>query len=126
MQFDISEGIQHWAVYRKSSIAIRCESKSISYLTLNRRVDRIAAALRGVVRRPGRVGLMIADKSDFLVALIGILRSGNSVVILNQVLDPRALQQSIADAKVTNLIVDDHFDKVLHGITKSSVTLKKL
>jgi acyl-coenzyme A synthetase/AMP-(fatty) acid ligase len=126
MQFDISEGIQHWAVYRKSSIAIRCESKSISYLTLNRRVDRIAAALRGVVRRPGRVGLMIADKSDFLVALIGILRSGNSVVILNQVLDPRALQQSIADAKVTNLIVDDHFDKVLRGITKSSVTLKKL
>ena len=126
MQFDISEGIQHWAVYRKSSIAIRSESESISYLPLNRRIDRIASALADVVRRPGRVGLMIADKPGFLVALIGILRAGKSVVILNQVLDPSALRQCIADAKVTNLIVDAHFDKFLDEVTRSSVKLKKL
>jgi len=126
MQFDISEAIQHWGVFRKSAIAIRSARESVSYETLDRRATRVASVLTRAVDAHTRVALMISDKPQFLTALIGILRAGNSVVLLNQLLGPEALQKCITDAKVRNVVVDDYFNNLLNASSRRMLKLKKL
>ncbi len=78
---------------------------SLTYAELMAEVNRFAAALAGLGVRPGdRVGLMLPNLPQFVIAFYGALRAGAVVVNTNPTYTPRELEHQYRDAGVETVI----------------------
>lgn len=87
------------------------EACVLTYAELNLRTDRLAGALlaRGV-RAGDRVGLLCPNSAEFIVAYLGIIKAGATVVPLNLLLNPREMGFILTDCGARVLIYHQTFD----------------
>jgi acyl-CoA synthetase (AMP-forming)/AMP-acid ligase II len=90
-----------------SRVAIRFEGREIAYGELERDSARLAnALLRAVACRPGeRVGLLIGNRPEFLVAVLAVARAGLVAVPLPSGSTARELSQVAEDSGMRALLV---------------------
>jgi long-chain acyl-CoA synthetase len=101
---------------RGAHVAIHGE-EGLTYAELDHRSDGIARALSaaragtGAVSGTGeRVGLLCPNGADFVVAYLGVLKAGGTVVPLNLMLNPREMAFILADSGARALIHHHAFD----------------
>ena len=91
-----------------SRAAIIYEGQTITYKELKGKVDQLAGAWDGRGLQKGeRVGLMVSNHPDYIIAYYAALRLGLIVVQINPRYTARELLQIIDDAAMNFLVVDE-------------------
>lgn len=106
MQFGIAEAVSHWAKYRPSAIAVHADGKRWTYAELNALAGAMAADLARVGPRTRRIAVALGSKIRLLAAILGVLRTGRSVVVLNTRLPAEVIRVNLVDACVKVILYD--------------------
>jgi len=112
MQFGVSESVRHWGKYRPNSPAVYHNHNLYSFRELDEMASIVSNRIEKARIFDERVGIAVKSKLHLLIAIIGILRSGKSPVILNIGLPLAALRLNISDTKLSALISDHEFDAI--------------
>ncbi len=87
------------------------DSGVLTFRELDRRSDALAAGLAARGLGPGdRLGLLCPNGGDFVVAYLGALKAGATLVPLNLLLHPREMGFILADSEASGLIYHQTFD----------------
>jgi len=113
MQFGVWECVQHWGRFRPNQVALQTLDRSLSYAALNSEVNRVSNALRAAKLHGLRIGVALRSRVDLIVGIIAILREGKSVVLVNPGLDDSGLRQTLDDAEVAQVLVDQSNERVV-------------
>jgi len=82
----------------------------ISYREMNELTDRLAAGLAGVGLKKGdRVGLLVPNTPQFVMAYFAILKAGGVVVATNPLYSSREIEHQVNDAGIEIMIVMSNF-----------------
>jgi long-chain acyl-CoA synthetase len=92
-----------------------------SYAALESAVDAAAGIIAGLVPAGARLGLMLPNAVAMPVVLLGALRAGRSVVLLNVLYSPREVAECLADAGVDTVITVAPFRALLPSGTRAIV-----
>ena len=107
--------------------AVIAGSDQLSYAALERRANRVAAALAEARVRPGAtVALMLGRGIDAIVALLGILKAGAAYLPLDESYPDDRLAFVIADAGAVLLIDNESVPRPLAGVTIARRSLQEL
>lgn len=100
--------LEHTAAQYRSRAAIICEEGTITYKELKKKVDQLAGAWdrRGLVKGE-RIGLMVSNHPDYIIAYYAALKLGLIVVQINPRYTARELLQIIDDAGMNFLVVEE-------------------
>ena len=83
---------------------------TLTYRQLDEYADRFAAGLRKIgIKKGDRVGLVLPNSPQYLIAFFGVLRAGGAVVQTNPLYKPRELEELYADAGATVVVTLDIF-----------------
>lgn len=128
MQFGVDESVSHWAKYRPDAIAVYSNWFNCSYRNLDNHVNRLALIIDRSCRGQKRIGIAAYSKIDFLAALLAVIRSKRSVVLLNTALEDSALQVNLKDTKVKTILHDRQYARLLNLLDgkKTSITIGKV
>jgi acyl-CoA synthetase (AMP-forming)/AMP-acid ligase II len=89
-------------------VAVRSDGRGITYEELDARFDRIAAALSRLgLAAGGRVAILMANRTEYVEALGGIMRLGAIAVPLNFRLVAAEVAHLLHDSGATVLVVDE-------------------
>ncbi|WP_295389190.1 long-chain fatty acid--CoA ligase [uncultured Thiodictyon sp.] len=101
----IPERFRRVAAARGDALCVFADTGNRSFADLDRASDGLAAALaaRGL-QMADRVGLLCINGADFVIAYLGILKAGATVVPLNLMLSPREMGYILADSGARGLI----------------------
>lgn len=109
LRMGISTAVYHWAQYYGSKIAIRTDSIDMTYKDLNLMADSVATAIASeMVGFQQAVALNASDKILFLAGLLGIIRSGNYVLLVNPTSSQEELQSIMAERSCSLMLTDGH------------------
>jgi len=102
----LNEIVAWHAARRPDAAAVVSGDHVLSFAGLDRRVDRLAALLRGTlgVRRGDVVGVHLPRHVDAVVAFWAVLRAGGAYLPLEPDLPPRRLEWMISDARPVALL----------------------
>ena len=91
---------------RESSIAIRCQGKSVSYGEVASNVDRCGNALRELgIGLEQRVVILCLDSPAFVYAFFGAIKIGAVPVPTNTLLTSRDLAYILNDSRAVAVVV---------------------
>lgn len=94
---------------------------SLSYRDLKVRSDWFADSLRTLgIGKGGRVGIMLPNCPQYIIAAFGILRLGAIVVNVNPTFTPREVAGLVADSGLTIVLTLDVLAPLLQSIQPSS------
>ncbi|MBL8095580.1 MAG: long-chain fatty acid--CoA ligase [Anaerolineales bacterium] len=86
------------------------KGRVVTYREMNAQADRLAAALAGLgVKKGDRVGLLIPNTPQFVIAFYGVLKAGAVVVATNPLYTPHEMEHQLRDAGVETVIVMSNF-----------------
>jgi acyl-CoA synthetase (AMP-forming)/AMP-acid ligase II len=89
-------------------VALRCDGSGVTYEEFDARLDRVAAAFcRLGVTVGGRVAILMANRTEYIEALGGIMRLGAIAVPLNFRLVAAEVAHLLHDSGATLLVVDE-------------------
>ncbi|MFD0920448.1 AMP-binding protein [Saccharopolyspora rosea] len=101
----ITDHLRHWAVHAPQRTAIVYYGTEISYAELDELSDRFAGWLAEVgVRRGDRVGVLLPNCPQFVIAMMGILKHGAVHVPVNPMFRRHELAHELTDAGVEVLV----------------------
>ena len=105
----LADVLARHAAERPSAVALRFEGRELSYSTLARRSEAVAALLRhGWSVRPGdRVAWLGSNHVDQLVLLFALARIGAMLLPLNVRLAPAEWDTLVADCTPRHLVHDE-------------------
>jgi long-chain acyl-CoA synthetase len=90
--------------------AIAWFGRHLSYEWLRHEVERFSAVLDGLgVRRGDRVGLILPNSPQYVIAYYAVARLGAIVVGNNPLYTPREMEHQLTDAGVGTVVVLDQF-----------------
>jgi len=96
------------AVERPDKVATHFLGAELTYLDLKRRADAFAASLARLgIRKGDRVGIMLPNCPQYIVAAFGILRLGAVVVNINPSYTAREAQIVAADSTIRTIVTLD-------------------
>ena len=105
---DLPSLIAAHAAQRPDAHALRAGGQSISYRSLQLRMDRVAATLQGQGLGPGDALALCAGSSiDYLAVFLGALRAGLAVAPLAPSSTPAQLAAMAGDAGARAVFIDD-------------------
>jgi long-chain acyl-CoA synthetase len=91
--------------YPKSPCTI-FKGASINYSEMDELTDRFAAGLASIgIKKGDRVGLIMLNVPQFVIAFFGILKAGGVVVAINPLYAPREIEHQVNDAGIEYMIV---------------------
>lgn len=112
MALEFYKHIQRHATAAPDHIAIIDGETTLTYGELLERVERFAGGLETLDLRPdSKLGLLMLNQADYLVAFFGALLKGLPVVPFNFLLSPADLAFIAQDAGVDLVVVDGMFVK---------------
>lgn len=86
------------------------KGRVMTYREMNAQADRLAAALAALgVNKGDRVGLLIPNTPQFVMAFYGVLKAGAIVVATNPLYTPHEMEHQLRDAGVETVIVMGNF-----------------
>jgi acyl-CoA synthetase (AMP-forming)/AMP-acid ligase II len=100
--------VRRHAHVQSADVAVRSDGKGTTYKELDARFDRIAAAFFSLgVRVGARVAILMANRTEYIEALGGIMRLGAIAVPLNFRLVAVEVAHLVHDSGATLLVVDE-------------------
>ncbi|WXA99338.1 non-ribosomal peptide synthase/polyketide synthase [Pendulispora brunnea] len=91
-----------------SAIAATCEGESLTYAELDARANRVANALRARGIGPERIVAILHDRDlEFLVAMLGLFKSGIAYVPLDPALPAARLGSIVEDCRCALILCGD-------------------
>ncbi|MGG4146814.1 amino acid adenylation domain-containing protein [Paenibacillus algorifonticola] len=111
--------LPHLLVERQSALtpmaaAVCSEGRTLTYLELNERANRLAHYLRGMQVGPNTtVGLYMERTVDIIVGLVGILKAGGAYVPLDPKLPVERLRMIAQEAEVSIIVTEEAFADLL-------------
>ncbi|WP_319435928.1 amino acid adenylation domain-containing protein [Mycobacterium sp. RTGN5] len=106
-QVGVAERFVETAVAQSDSIALRWEGGQLSYGELHERSDRVAGLLAEAgVRSETAVAIRLPRGADYVVAMLGVLKSGGMYVPLEQGM-PDGRVESILTQTSAALVIDE-------------------
>jgi len=96
-----------------SRAAIRFEGRQITYAELAAASGRLAAALRRRCRPGEHVGLMLPNRPEFLVALLGLARAGLATVPIPSGATEREVARLREDAELELIVTPEELPALL-------------
>jgi len=100
--------VRRHAHVQPDEVALRCDGSGITYEEFDARLDRIAAAFSRLgVSVGGRVAVLMANRTEYIEALGGIMRLGAIAVPLNFRLVAAEVAHLLHDSGATLLLVDE-------------------
>jgi long-chain acyl-CoA synthetase len=112
----LDERLRETAARLPTRPAIRCGDALLTFAQLDAAVSRLAETLRGLTAGGGAtVGVANVLDPSFAVAYYAVLRSGNTVVILNPLQSEHALAHMLGAAAVRLAFVTDDMRERLAG-----------
>ncbi|NEX20035.1 long-chain fatty acid--CoA ligase [Thiorhodococcus mannitoliphagus] len=98
------------ALRRGDAVCVYSDAGHWSFRALDRASDGLAAALVDQGLAPGdRLGLLCPNGADFILAYLGILKAGATVVPLNLLLNPKEVAFILGDSDAKGLIYHQAF-----------------
>jgi long-chain acyl-CoA synthetase len=95
----------------RTSVAVHADLMDWTYADLDRASDALAAHLIAEGVEAGeRLGLLCGNGPEFVVAYLGILKAGATVVPLNLLLNPKEMAYILADSEAVGLLQHVAFD----------------
>lgn len=86
------------------------KGRVVTYREMNAQADRIAAGLVAMgVKKGDRIGLLVPNTPQFVMAFYGILKAGAVVVATNPLYTPHEMAHQLKDAGVETVIVMSNF-----------------
>jgi long-chain acyl-CoA synthetase len=108
---DIPGRFRSIAADRGEAACVLEDAGALTFRELDRRSDAMAAGLAARGVGPGdRLGLLCPNGRDFVVAYLGSLKAGATLVPLNLLLHPREMGFILADSGALGLIHHQAFD----------------
>ncbi len=109
------------ARYFSDRTAFVFDERTYSFGELNRRVNRLANALRGMGLEKGdRVGILFHNCPSYLEAYLGLYKSGLVWVRLNPRLSPQEILDTLEDAEAKALIYGPQFEETATAAAKNT------
>lgn len=111
------------------SIGVCSDQGNWSYAALDRASDGVAGALAAAgIREGDRLGLLCGNGAEFVIAYLGALKAGGTLVPINLLLNPKEMAYILADSGAVGLIHHEAFDAaaaaVLDGPTDVAVRVR--
>lgn len=111
------------------SIGVCSDQGDWTYAALDRASDGVAGALAAAgVREGDRLGLLCGNGPELVIAYLGVLKAGGTLVPLNLLLNPKEMTYILADSGAAGLIHHEAFDAVaaaaLDGQTDVAVRVR--
>lgn len=101
----IDQRFRRTAAERGTALCVHDERGGLTYAALDRASDGIAAAAaRAGIGDGDRVGLLCVNGAEFVIAYLGILKAGATVVPLNLMLNPKEMAYILTDSGARGLI----------------------
>ena len=89
------------------------EESKYSFEEIKNLVERIARFLVEIgIRKGDRVGIILPNSPDFVIAFFGILRAGGVVVAINPRFKESEISYVIDDANIKGLFINDQFSHI--------------
>jgi natural product biosynthesis luciferase-like monooxygenase protein len=105
--------------------ALIFEGARVSYADLNARANQIANHLLDKGYGNGQVVGVLVDRSiDMVAALFGVLKSGSAYLPLDPVYPHDRLKYMVEDSGAVAVVMNDHYDDLLAGISVPQVRLE--
>jgi fatty-acyl-CoA synthase len=100
--------VRRHAHVQPAEVALRCDGRGTTYEEFDARLDRIAAAFSRLgVSVGGRVAILMANRTEYVEALGGIMRLGAIAVPLNFRLVAAEVAHLLQDSGATLVVVDE-------------------
>ena len=97
--------------------AIESMGQFFSYDELNRLSIQFASYLQSLNLPEGsRIGIMFPNVTQYLVAMLGVLRAGFVVVNINPLYTPRELEHQLNDSQASVLVLSENFAHIYQQI----------
>ena len=107
---------ESFARYSKRT-AIESMGQSFSYGELDRLSLQFASYLQSLNLPEGsRVAIMFPNVTQYLVAMLGVLRAGFAVVNINPLYTPRELEHQLNDSQASVLVLSENFAHIYQQI----------
>jgi amino acid adenylation domain-containing protein len=105
-QLRVNEIFEHQVDRTADATAVVCAGKSISYLELNQRANRLAHSLvtHHGIKRNSLVGVCIDRSIELIVSLLGVLKAGGAYVPLDPNYPEARIAYLIGDAGLSTII----------------------
>ncbi|WP_245761691.1 AMP-binding protein [Saccharopolyspora shandongensis] len=101
----VTDHLRHWARHEPQRPAIVFYGREITYAELDEASDRFAGWLDGAgVRAGDRVGVLLPNCPQFVIAMMGILKLGAVHVPVNPMFQQHELRYELTDAGVEVLV----------------------
>jgi long-chain acyl-CoA synthetase len=102
--------------------ALRCLGATWTYRRLDTESKRFAAFIQTLgLGKGSRIALMMPTIPQYLVAFIGILRSGCVVVNVNPLYTPRELEHQLVDSGAEAIVILDQFAATFEKVRAKTV-----
>jgi long-chain acyl-CoA synthetase len=119
LQLTIGSAFLATAARVPSRVAIRFEGQETTYAGLARESGRLGAALRARCDPGDRVGVMLPNRPEFLVAVLGIARAGLVSVPVPAGSTPREVDRVVEDSGLRVLLTQAELRELLAGASGS-------
>lgn len=117
----IQEMIYNSMDKNKNNIAIEYGENSLTYLELDNKSNKVANMLIQKGIKPETfIGIMIEDKIDFIISLVGIIKGGCVFVPLDTSYPEERLKLMIDTCDIAFLITDDIKNNIVMNQTKTN------
>ena len=110
MSFNLAAMLRESAHSRPDKVAVILDQFRLDYATLDALSNQVAGSLQAAgVRRGDRVGLMLPNVPQFVIAYYAILKAGGVVVPMNVLLRAPEVAFYVGDSEAKALITWEDF-----------------
>jgi fatty-acyl-CoA synthase len=111
---NLVDALDFWAARWPDRTAIKCGGNQYSWGWLRTRSERVAAGLsRAGLRKGDRLGILMHNRIEFIETVLGAMRAGVAVTLLNIRLTQREMCYPVKDAGLRLIVTDARLAGVL-------------
>ncbi|MFV0534352.1 MAG: AMP-binding protein [Cumulibacter sp.] len=120
-EIPIGDQVREWAKRRGDAVAVAFYGREITWTELDELTDRAAGWLQSHgVRAGDRVGVLLPNSPQFMIAFLGILKLGAVHVPINTMFREHELRHELTDADVQVLFAVDSMLDVLGNVIEET------
>lgn len=114
---NLIRNLAYWARVRGDAKSVVVDAQALTWRELNDQANRFANGLIAQGFRPGdRVGMLMHNQLAFPVAMLGTLRAGGAIVLLNVRYTPDEMHHPVTDSALSVVVADEVLLPLLAGI----------
>lgn len=124
-RINLHAALRFWAARWPERLAVRCPDEDLTWAALDQRSDRIAAGLIAAGVVPGdRIGILMHNRAAFVETMLGVLKCGAALTLLNIRFTPYELVHPVVDAGISIVVAQTDLAHLLSEAERAAPGLK--